>query len=343
MFVPLSNQVSLTNVESIECGFLSDSQVLPLVIICRDSNLNINQWFKDNRAELVSLHQIYGAILFRGFGVDTPEAFEGFVTESSGLPLDTYLERQLKRNRVEGNVFTSTEHPKEGSMFLHNEQSFNLRFPRYIYFNCHKVAATGGATPLADTRKVFNAIPQELRDKLIKLGYIYQRNFMPNLYCDWQWAFQTESKEGAEQYFKSNDIDWQWHDKGLISLSTKQVRPVALTHPDTGDKCWFNHCTSFNVNTIEPRARQFLKSSFSENEYPNHTYFGDGSPIDERDCQLLKDAYLKEQVTFQWLEGDVLMVDNLSVAHAREPFEGERLILTAMSELYDWQDCVLES
>ncbi|MCF2857582.1 TauD/TfdA family dioxygenase [Pseudoalteromonas sp. SMS1] len=341
MLVPLSEAVSFTHNEDIECGFISETQVLPLVIINKKSDLNIDQWFEQNREVLIGLRQEYGAILFRGFGVESAAAFESFVDTSSGGSLDTYQERQLKRDRIEGNVFTSTAHPKEGEIFLHNEQSFNLQFPRFVYFNCHKVAPVGGATPLADTRKVFNAVPEELRNKLIKLGYMYRRNFMPNLYCDWKWAFQSETQEQAEEYFKANEISWKWHDKGLITLSTEQVRPVALAHPETGEKCWFNHCTSFNVNTIEPRARQFLKGSLSEHEYPNHTYYGDGTPISEEDSETLKQAYLAEKVTFQWVKGDVLMVDNLSVAHAREPFDGDRLVLTAFSDLHDWKDTTL--
>ncbi|NQZ20719.1 MAG: TauD/TfdA family dioxygenase [Colwellia sp.] len=339
MLVPLPNH--LLHAEDIKCGFFSDSQTLPLVISCHNETIDICEWFASNRHELIKLQHTYGALLFRGFGVDSAKLFEAFVTESSCVPFDTYLERQLKRDRVEGNVFTSTAHTKEGTIFLHNEQSFNLNFPRNIYFNSHKVAVKGGATPLADTRRIFQKIPEKLRNRLLKEGYLYQRNFMQNMYVDWPWAFQAESKLEAEEYFKANNILWEWKDDPLITLTTKQVRSVALIHPVTGDKCWFNHCTSFNLNSIEANARKFIQSSFAEHEYPYQTYFGDGESIDEQTVALLKKIYLEEQVTFQWDEGDVLMVDNLSVAHGREPFEGERLVLAAMSELCRWQDVIL--
>lgn len=332
---------TLSNQQKIECGFFTKHQTLPLVINCLSADFDVRQWFNENREELVALQHQFGALLFRGFGIVTAEQFNDFVNMSSKVPLGTYSERQLKRDHVKGNVFTSTAHPKEGEIFLHNEQSFNLSFPRNIYFNCHTVAESGGATPLADTRNIYNKVPTLLRDKFLKLGYMYRRNFMSNMYVDWKWAFQTESKEEAERYFKSNDISWQWHDGGFINLSTQQVRAMALSHPETGDKCWFNHCTTFHVETLESTTRQFIQNSFEEHEYPYHTYFGDGSTIDKETITCLKEIYEEETVVFEWQRGDVLMVDNLSVAHGRQPFEGDRLVLTAMSDLCDWENVAL--
>jgi len=48
--------------------------------------------------------------------------------------------------------------------------------------------------------------------------------------------------------------------------------------------------------------------------------------------EAIRDAYLKEEVVFDWLEGDVLMLDNLLVAHGRRPFRGPRKIVVGMSD-----------
>jgi alpha-ketoglutarate-dependent taurine dioxygenase len=34
----------------------------------------------------------------------------------------------------------------------------------------------------------------------------------------------------------------------------------------------------------------------------------------------------------QWSKGDVLMLDNITVAHGRQPFTGSRRILVAMAD-----------
>jgi alpha-ketoglutarate-dependent taurine dioxygenase len=36
---------------------------------------------------------------------------------------------------------------------------------------------------------------------------------------------------------------------------------------------------------------------------------------------------------FQWQPGDVILLDNMIKAHARDPFEGQRKILVAMADL----------
>ena len=37
-------------------------------------------------------------------------------------------------------------------------------------------------------------------------------------------------------------------------------------------------------------------------------------------------------VVFPWNEGDILMLDNMQVAHGRNPFSGERKIIVSMAE-----------
>ena len=39
-------------------------------------------------------------------------------------------------------------------------------------------------------------------------------------------------------------------------------------------------------------------------------------------------------VRFDWQRGDVVMLDNMLAAHARDPFEGERRIVVAMGDIY---------
>lgn len=324
--------------DKVKVGFLS-AKKLPLVIHAIDESVSLNDWFLINEDLLKELRDQYGAILFRGFNIDTASKFEDFVTLSSCAPMDNYLERQLKRDRVEGNVFTSTAHPKEGEIFLHNEQSFNLVFPRNIYFNSHTVAQKGGCTPLADTRKIFAKIPAEIKERFMAEGYLYQRNFMEHVYVDWQWAFQTENKKEVEEYCGEHEIDYQWGDeKSHIKLNTKQIRPVVAIHPNTKEPCWCNHFLPFNVYTLESQMQKMIMQSFSENEYPYHTFYGDGTHVDPEVVALIQQIYLEEQVTFDWHKGDVLMVDNLSVAHGRQSFEGERLVLTALSEPCDWRN-----
>lgn len=47
------------------------------------------------------------------------------------------------------------------------------------------------------------------------------------------------------------------------------------------------------------------------------------------------DLYEACAVRFDWRKGDVILLDNMLVAHARDPFEGPRKIVVAMGDMYE--------
>ena len=45
----------------------------------------------------------------------------------------------------------------------------------------------------------------------------------------------------------------------------------------------------------------------------------------------MRGAYRQVEVKFPWVPGDLLVLDNVLVAHGRKPFKGERTILAALT------------
>ena len=71
---------------------------------------------------------------------------------------------------------------------------------------------------------------------------------------------------------------------------------------------------------------------FREEDLPRNAFYGDGSKIEASVLEEINEIYQQETVTFPWQEGDILMLDNMLVAHGRKPFIGPRKVLVGMAE-----------
>jgi len=319
---------SVSQEELVTVGPLKAGGELPLVIRPSVEGLDLVAWGLSNR-ELINAYLLkHGGILFRNFNISSPEAFERFVISSSTEPLP-YRERSSPRTRVTNNIYTSTDYPADQSIFLHNENSYQHTWPLKIFFFCMFPPEQGGETPIADCRKVFKRIDPKIRRRFVEKGWILVRNFGDGLSLSWQSVFQTEDKFAVETYCRNAGIEVEWRGE---CLRTRQARQAAVRHPATGELVWFNHAAFFHVSTLEPSTREALLAGLDEEELPNNTYYGDGSPIEPSVLDAIREAYRSETVIFTWQEGDVLMLDNMLVAHGRNPYAGRRKILVAMAE-----------
>ena len=312
---------------------LFNNNPLPLIVEPALPDVDLVAWADKNRTWINTQLYKHGGVLFRGFGIDSAEKFAHFVPAVSSGALQ-YTERSSPRSQVKGNVYTSTSHPSDQSIYLHNEQSYNLNFPLKIIFCCLVAPQTGGQTPIADTRKVYQHITPSVRERFLEQGYMYVRNFGSGFGLSWQEAFQTDERTAVEAYCDDNDIAYEWLDNG--GLRTRQVRRVAAAHPISGDMSWCNHATFFHVSTLEPKVRATIQRMFATDELPNNTYYGDGSPIEDSVLEMMRTAYAQEQVMFNWQVGDVIVLDNFLTAHARMPFTGPRQIVTSMTDATSW-------
>jgi alpha-ketoglutarate-dependent taurine dioxygenase len=325
--------VRLSEEELVTIGYLNQDQQLPLVMRPHADNLDLPEWAGNNRAEIEKALEKFGAILFRGFNLKSVAEFERFVKEVSGDILE-YNERSSPRSQISGRIYTSTDYPPDKLIFLHNEQSYNLVFPAKIFFYCAQAPEGGGATPIADTRRVFGRIASEIRERFIERKYAYVRNFGDGFGLSWQEAFQTTHRSEAQEYCRRNQIEYEW--KAGNRLRTKQVREVAIRHPKTGEWVWFNHLTFFHFSTLDRKIQEEVLQAFTEEDLPNNTYYGDGRRIEAEVMEHLREAYQKEMVRFDWEEGDVLMLDNILTAHGREAYMGERRVAVGMAETWGW-------
>lgn len=277
--------------------------------------------------ELLTQHK---AILFRGFAIDSVEKFRALL-EGLGTSLLDYVERSTPRSLLGGNIYTSTEYPKTHQIPLHSESSYSRTWPRRIMFCCLEPASEGGGTPIADNRRVYASIDEEVRTAFESRKVMYVRNYGLGVDLSWQDAFQTHDRRAVEAYCRQADMSFEWFDHGAC-LHTEQVRPAALEYLPTGERVWFNQAHLFHVSSLDPMLARSLRALFPPERLPRHAYYGDRSAMDEA-LGAVREAFDRETLDVEWKRGDVLLLDNLFYSHGRRPYAGNRQVVVAMDTI----------
>jgi alpha-ketoglutarate-dependent taurine dioxygenase len=276
-----------------------------------------------------------GVVRISNSGVASPKDFDEFV-RSAGAKIEHFSEESSPRTVIEGAVSSSTDYPSRYPIQFHNEFSYASAWPRVIMFCCLQPAESGGGTPIADSRRVLKRLCPSTRATFADRGLLYERNYTTRSGVPWQQAFGTKDPEIVERYCAGAGIEYQWRVGG--GLSTRQTGAAIVAHPVSRELVWFNHALLFSVQGLEP-AR--LRASFARQppqDRASNTYFGDGGQIPTELFDEIRAAYMAERVLYPWHRGDILILDNMLIAHGREEFTGSRQVVVAMSDRWSRDD-----
>jgi alpha-ketoglutarate-dependent taurine dioxygenase len=282
------------------------------------------------RALLDSWLSKHGAILFRGFSIDNVEEFDAVVRAVQPQLLD-YIEGDSPRTKISGKIYTSTEYPETYQISLHNELSYAHKWPSKIFFYCAVPATEGGETPIVDCRGVLQSLDPQLRERFIakKVRYVSNLHGGDRMGKSWQDTFETSNRSKVEEYLTAGGIDFNWDEQG--ALHTSQVRGAVITHPVTGEPVWFNQVEQWHPSMLDQKNRRALAAlGLKEENLPHYASFGDGSALDEDELNQIRTVMREQAVYFPWQRSDLLVLDNVLVAHGRNSFKGPRKILVAM-------------
>lgn len=324
--------VSESQTDWVRTAPLFPDRHIPLLVTPAIDGVDLMAWAANNRPFIEDLLRKHRAVLFRGFPIKSPEDFETFVNATSDGDLLEYVDRTTPRHSEGGKsdrVYISTIYPAEHSINPHNEGTYWTQWARKLYFCCLIAPDEGGETPIYDVHNVFNNIPAGIRDRFVEKDWLLVRNYTEGFGLPWNEVFQVETREQVETYCRDHDIDFEWVDGE--HLRTRSKRAAAQTHPHTGEPVWFNHAAFYHHTTLDPTTRDALVAEFGLEGLPYNTWYGDGTPIADADIEQIRAAYNREKVKFRWQAGDVLMLDNLLVAHGRNPFSGDRKVIVAMA------------
>jgi len=315
--------------EQVRIRTLIDGQALPLVIEPLLGDLDPVHWALQARPWINEQLRTHGGLLFRGFNLPDAAAFEQFAQAIEPDLYGTYGD--LPKNTSGKNIYHSTPYPEQHMILFHNESSHLPQWPRKQWFFCEIPAPRGGCTPIVDCRQVLARLPEDIVARLKAQGLLYVRHFTDKLDVRWQDFFKTEQREDVERQCLQTGMQWQW--LGADNLRIAQHCPAIVAHPDTGELSFFNQVQLHHSACLEPEVRANLINLFGLGNLPRNVYYGDGSVIEDAVMEVIGAAYEDCAVRFAWQKGDMVMLDNMLVAHARDPFEGERKICVAMGQM----------
>jgi alpha-ketoglutarate-dependent taurine dioxygenase len=348
-----------------------EKNTLPLVLSPRwDDSLDfLCQFLEFNRHWVDSQILAHGAVLIRGFQIDSCPDFERATLALQPALYDRYRGTS-PRTSMAGTKFTfsAADVPVNYPIAQHLEMAFLKAIPREVYFGCIQASTKpGGETALCDFRKVYQDISPLLRNKLATKKLKYTRRHYK---VGEKYTYDVGAMLGWPQLFKTSDKDQidalctqeesapvQWTGPNKDTFVQEWQDDAWQYHPITNEPVWFNHSQVFHWTSFpaelwfafwrvkDPRLLlQFLlvsifvviKYGLLGYKMALTTEFGDGTPISIWEMSEIRSAIHKNMVFSRWRKGDILCIDNFSTSHGRQPtYDKGRKVVLAWSLLVD--------
>ena len=339
----------------------------PLVVSPKqDKSLTFLTQFLKNNKEWVNEQMLeYGAVLFRGFDIENAANVETAIRAVEPNLHNTYRGTS-PRNAQPGSdfVFSAAEVPSHFPIAQHLEMSFLPAPPKKLFFSALKAPnAVGGETALADFRQVYRDIPKTLRDKLATKKLRYTRThhkkgarFTHDVASmqSWQDLFDTSDKTEVERKARDENMPMRWEGRNKdIFVSEFMSEPFQL-HPVSREPVWFNHAQVFHwttypaelffawrrtkewrflVRAIALSIKSVIQYGLLGKKMALNVDYGDGTPISVQEMRQIRKAVHKNMVFIRWEKGDLVLIDNFSTSHGRQPtYDSGRKVVVAWSE-----------
>ncbi|GAB5591818.1 hypothetical protein Unana1_06718 [Umbelopsis nana] len=283
-------------------------------------------WVDQHKDKLLELAKIYGAILLRDFPIRNAEDFDA-IGKAVGLDEFPYIGGAAPRRVITGSVFTANESPADQLIPYHHELAQSKNHPLHIMFYCDKPADKGGETPICLSHLVYEQINREFPDFIQEIGrkgvkYIRilpaEDDATSAIGRGWQSTFMTTDPKEAERQGKELGMTLEWLPDGSLK-TTSPILSATKLDERTGKTSWFNSIVA-----------AFTGWQDSRNDSSKAVVYGDGSPLDPVILRRCLDIMNEICCSFEWKQGDVILIDNVVTMHSRNSFEGSRRIYASL-------------
>ncbi|KAK1624721.1 hypothetical protein BDP81DRAFT_382519 [Colletotrichum phormii] len=292
-----------------------------------------------------------GAILIRGLPIETPRDYSK-VAHAFGFRPHIEVGRPPLRTVLAPNVKTANEGPPELPIWPHSEYGWSTINPSWLTFSALQIPESDGATPITSAIYIAHELSRLRPDFLSTLlnkgvKYVYRYTTKPlvsNTGTSVRGAYGQEVRDEDDEATARSKIEaevrrhsnrFEWHDDG--SLSVTHIVPAVRIHDPTGATVFFGNVTSAWGRSRHHGATRPPFRGDDGSYHPPPTY-GDGTPIDVDDLDLLLKLAEEGAIDVDWQKGDLVLLDrhfpqNYAVMHSRNPWKGQRQVLAAL-----WDD-----
>lgn len=291
---------------------------------------------------LTTLLAKHGALLFRGLPIHSADDFSRFA-HAFGYAPHEIIGIVVERGLLAPNVAPANESPSTVTIYNHNESPQVPHAPGYIFFYAKRAPSGGGETPISSSLELFHRVQAEIPNLLHGLetkGILSTVRYRPEAQYtggstladafgkEWAPGDSEETKRAKVEaqiarYGRGEHTTWKWEDDG--TLQVQHHIPALRRQVGTNLPVLFTGLASSYVRSLAGETTSKITTA---------TY-GDGSSIPVDELAKLKEITEEIRVLHKWVEGDVLVFDNVIAQHGREPWEGEQGDRVVLASLFD--------
>ena len=303
---------------------------MPFPVVLRpeaDPSQSLKAFVVEHRDALNDALSREGALLFRGWAVDTERDF-GKVAEAFGEVRTDLACSAGPRVELCKGVYTANEAPPEEEIPMHHETAQCEHPPKYVLFHCRVAPSEGGSTPIVRSFELVNYMKNtfpEVYADLSTRGVRYVREFpcctdaTSALGKSWQDTFGASEPKDVEALLQKQNTTWEWLEKGRL----RTVGPRTVPFRRSGNEEAFFTAAESVFRRPDVMSGRPLKSFVH----------GDGTPLSQECIAALRsvgDHAMRCSTKLEWERGDVAVLNNATVMHSRETFVPPRKIVVSL-------------
>ena len=295
-------------------------------------NANILDTMPASSTELEAQLDEFGHVLIRNGNPINEEQLLNLLI-GNGKAMDYRYGNTTRKKIKDSNSVQVTPWPKELCILPHSELTYHTDFPKNMSFICKKPAQYGGETSIYDCAKAFECLSPDFQRKASYHNASFRKRYVQALdhgrYPSWQQVMgENTTHEDLIQHFNSlgyHCVVLQLEENGNMTtvVETQLTRPIVYEYQG-------KQCLHSSIVGIAP---YWYEEVWPGKEPPLMATWENGEPFSFEELRQMEKALLSARIFYNnWQEHDMLILDNLRIAHGRLPFIGERVIGALMAQ-----------